>query len=443
MQTADKKTINGWAMYDWANSVYNLVITSTIFPAYFESVTGDGNPETGNDRVLFLGRSFVNTSLYQYALAVALLAVALVMPLLTSIADSRGNKKKFLGFFLKLGSISCACLWFFSGASTVVPGVGLMMLACFCFWSSYVFSNSYLPEIAAPEDRDRVSARGFAMGYIGSVILQCICFVFIFRPDLIGGTEDSIIQYEFSFLLTGLWWLLFGWYAVNRLPSAAPQLALRTNGSGWLTGGYRELVKVWHQLKALPGLKKFLGAFFFYNMGVQTVMLAATLYGKSELGIPTSNLIVAILLIQLVAIPGAFLISRLSRAIGNIPALMVVVACWILICIAGYFVPKGGIVQFYVLGTCVGFVMGGVQSLSRSTYSKLMPETKDTASFFSFYDVTEKLAIVLGLFSFGIINEVTGSQRNSVLALMIFFIIGLAGLAICRKSVPAASASTV
>lgn len=435
MQTADKKTINGWAMYDWANSVYNLVITSTIFPAYFESMTGDGDASTGNDQVVFLGHSFANTALYNYALAVALLAVALVMPLLTSIADNRGNKKKFLGFFLTLGSISCAGLWFFTGASTVSLGVGFMMLACFCFWSSYVFSNSYLPEIAAPADRDRISARGFAFGYVGSVILQCICFVFIFRPDLIGGNENSIIQYQSSFLLTGLWWLIFGWYAVSRLPSSSMSSVVAANGSGWLVGGYHELVKVWQQLKALPGLRKFLTSFFFYNMGVQTVMLAATLYGKSELDIPTPNLIVAILLIQLVAIPGAFLISRLSRSIGNIPALMVVVACWILICIAGYFVPRGGIVPFYVLGTCVGFVMGGVQSLSRSTYSKLMPETKDTASFFSFYDVTEKLAIVLGLFSFGIINELTGSQRNSVLALMVFFIIGLAGLALClRKS---------
>ena len=420
-------------MYDWANSVYNLVITSTIFPAYFETVTGDGDSTTANDKVLFLGRLFPNTSLYNYALALSLMAVALVMPLLTSIADNRGNKKRFLGFFLTLGSISCACLWFFTGTSTVSAGVGFMMLACFCFWSSYVFSNSYLPEIAAPEDRDRISARGFAYGYVGSVILQCICFVFIFRPGLIGGDDNSIIQYQFSFLLTGLWWLLFGWYALSRLPEPVAAVTGRSSGMGWLTGGYQELLKVWHQLKAIPQLKKFLGAFFFYNMGVQTVMLAATLYGKSELDIPTSNLIVAILLIQLVAIPGAFLISRLSRAIGNIPALMIVVACWILICIAGYFVPKGGIVQFYILGTCVGFVMGGVQSLSRSTYSKLMPETRDTASFFSFYDVTEKLAIVLGLFSFGIINEITGSQRNSVLALMIFFIVGLAGLAFCRQ----------
>jgi MFS transporter, UMF1 family len=160
-------------------------------------------------------------------------------------------------------------------------------------------------------------------------------------------------------------------------------------------------------------------------MGVQTVMLAATLYGKSELGIPTPNLIGAILLIQLVAIPGAYSISKLSSKIGNIPSLMIVVSFWVLLCVAGYFVPKGGINEFYALGACVGFVMGGIQSLSRSTYSKLMPVTNDTASFFSFYDVTEKIAVVIGMLSFGFITELTGTQRNSILALTIFFIIGL------------------
>lgn len=426
MQTASKKVIHGWAMYDWANSVYNLVITSTIFPAYFESMTGDGNEDTTKDIVHFLGRDFVNTSLYNYALAVALLIVAISLPILTSIADSRGNKKSFMVFFFTMGSLACSGLWFFTGPETVGLGIGLMMLACIGFWSSYVFSNSYLPEIAAPEDRDRISAKGFSYGYVGSVILQLVCFVFVFFPEILGGNKDnSIIQYQFSFLLVGLWWIGFGIYSVVRLPKPLSAGAGHPVKKNVLSDGYKELQIVWKQLKSIPVLKRFLAAFFFYNMGVQTVMLAATLYGKSELAIPTVNLIIAILLIQLIAIPGANLISKLSSRIGNLKALMWVVGIWIFICIAGYLVPKGGIVQFYLLGACVGFVMGGIQSLSRSTYSKLMPETKDTASFFSFYDVTEKIAIVLGLFTFGLVNEITGSQRNSVLALMIFFIIGL------------------
>ena len=169
-------------------------------------------------------------------------------------------------------------------------------------------------------------------------------------------------------------------------------------------------------------------------MGVQTVMLSATLYGKGELAIPTTNLIISILIIQIIAIPGAYAVSKLSGVIGNLKSLMLCVFLWILICIAAYFVPREGIIQFYILAAIVGFVMGGIQSLSRSTYAKLMPDTKDTASFFSFYDVSEKIAIVIGMFSFGFITELTGSQRTSVLALMIFFIIGLGLLIWTRKA---------
>ncbi len=421
MQTASKKVIHGWAMYDWANSVYNLVITSTIFPAYYEAITNE-RTENGVNYVRFLGRDYVNTSLYNYALAIALSIVAIMLPLLTSIADYRGNKKKFMAFFFTTGSIACMGMYFFKGTETLGFGISTMMLACICFWSSYVFSNSFLPEIAAPEDRDRISAKGFSYGYVGSVILQLICFVFVLKNDWFGITtgEGSRI----SFLLVGLWWLGFGYYAYVRLPNSKPSGSINDNRNVF-SEGYVELGKVWKQLKALPIVKKYLTSFFFYNMGVQTVMLAATLYGKSELEIPQENLIGAILLIQLVAIPGAIVISKLSAKIGNIQALMIVVGFWVLLCIAGYFVPKGGINEFYALGACVGFVMGGIQSLSRSTYSKLMPETNDTASFFSFYDVTEKVAVVIGLLSYGYITELTGTQRNSILALTLFFFIGL------------------
>jgi UMF1 family MFS transporter len=299
-----------------------------------------------------------------------------------------------------------------------------MIIACIGFWGSVVFYNSFLPEIAVPEDRDRISAKGFAYGYTGSVILQIICFVFVFKPELLGGNEESNIQYQFSFFFVGIWWWGFGQFSLRRLPKSIPA------GTGDLkhrvfSKGYKELQKVWHQLKQLPPLKRFLAAFFFYNMGVQTVMLVAALYGKSELQIPTTDLIISILIIQMIAIPGALVISRLSSKIGNLKTLMIVVVIWILLCVIGYLLPVGGIYEFWGLAAAVGFVMGGSQSLSRSTYSKLMPETRDTTSFFSFYDVTEKVAAVIGIFSFGFINELTGSQRSSVLALMSFFIIGL------------------
>ncbi len=427
MQTAPKKVINGWAMYDWANSVYNLVITSTIFPAYFEFIAKDRMDNSGNEIVTFLGREYVNTALYNYALAFSFLIVAFMSPILSSIADYKGNKKSFMHFFLTIGSMACAGLFFFNSSNQLGWGILCMIIACIGFWSSLVFYNSYLPEIAAPQDRDSVSARGFAMGYIGSVILQIICFVFVFKPALIGGNDLSTIQFRLSFLLVGIWWWSFGQFSLSRLPKGNKS-ADSSNRKNLIINGYSELLKVWQQLKHLSVLKRFLFSFFFYNMGVQTVMLAATLYGKSELQIPTSNLIIAILIIQVIAIPGAFIISKLSSVIGNFKALMLCVIVWIFLCIAGYLLPAKGINQFYALAVMVGFVMGGIQSLSRSTYSKIMPSTRDTTSFFSFFDVTEKIAIVIGMFSFGYITEMTGSQRNSVLVLVVFFFIGLIGL---------------
>jgi len=419
MQTAPKKVINGWAMYDWANSVYNLVITSTIFPAYYEAVTGDGNDATLIDKVKIGNYEFSNTALYNYILGIAFVVVAVLSPILSSIADYRGNKKQFLRFFCTLGSLSCASLYFFD-KDHIYGGLISVIIACIGFWSSLVFYNSYLPEIAAPEDRDRISAKGFMMGYIGSVLLQLICFVFVLKPELFGITVGKASQ--ISFLLVGVWWIGFGWLAIARLPASKGVKGAHTKNL--LTQGYKELHKVWLELKTQPTLKRFLISFFFYNMGVQTVMLAATLYGKSELNIPTTNLILAILIIQIVAIPGANLMAKLASKWGNFNTLMIAVVIWIGGCIMGYYLPRNSVMPFYTLAIVVGFVMGGIQSVSRSTYSKLMPVTHDTTSYFSFYDVTEKIAIVIGMFSFGYINEITGSQRNSVLALTLFFIVG-------------------
>jgi UMF1 family MFS transporter len=418
MQTASKKVVNGWAMYDWANSVYNLVITSTIFPVYFNAVTGDGDDKT-TDKLVIWGYTFVNTSLYTYVLAFAFVIVAILSPILSSVADYRGNKKQFLRFFCTMGALACCSLYFFD-KDHITGGLISVIIACVGFWSSLVFYNSYLPEIAAPEDRDRISAKGFMMGYIGSVLLQLICFVFVLKPDLFGITVGKASQ--ISFLLVGVWWIAFGWLAIGRLPSGKGVKG--TQSKNLITQGYKELHKVWLELKTQHTLKRFLFSFFFYNMGVQTVMLAATIYGKETLKITDENLIISILIIQIVAIPGANLMARLASKRGNLNTLMVAVIIWIGGCIIGYNLPERQNIPFYALAVIVGFVMGGIQSVSRSTYSKLMPVTHDTTSYFSFYDVTEKIAIVIGMFSFGYINELTGSLRNSVLALGIFFVIG-------------------
>ncbi|WP_212000009.1 MFS transporter [Chitinophaga sp. HK235] len=409
MNTAGKKVINGWAMYDWANSVYNLVITTTFFPIYFLAVT--------DEHVNFLGKRFVNSALYNYTMAAAFLLVAIASPILSSISDTRGNKKSFLKFFTIMGSISCAALFFFDKNSLWL-GVLAFMLATMGYCGGLVFYNSYLPEIAAPEDRDRISARGFSMGYIGSVILQLIGFALILiKPFGLG--DDKLVQ--ITFLLVGVWWLGFAQITFATLPDTKGTISKHTGSA--IMEGFTELRKVYAQVKTMPVLKRFLRGFFFYSMGVQTVMMAATIFGSKVLHLPSDKLIGTVVIIQVVAIAGAWGMARLSGIFGNLRVLIGVVLLWIGICIAGYKMQTA--MHFYLLATAVGLVMGGIQSLSRSTYAKLMPETKDTASFFSYYDVTEKLSIVIGMFSFAYIDDITNDMRNSVLALVVFFVIGL------------------
>jgi UMF1 family MFS transporter len=411
MKTASKKIVTGWAMYDWANSVYNLVITTTFFPAYYAAITSLKNFPDG---IVFLGRHFVNTELKDYVLAVGFLLIALLSPILSSIADYKGNKKKFMQFFCYLGAASCSLLFFFD-QSNIILGLLCFMLAGIGFYGSQVFYNSYLPEIAAEEDRDRISAKGFSMGYLGSVIMQLIGF------GLVMGMDDKTMAIKITFLLVGVWWVSFAQITFNALPTSTK--SERKTKKNVLVNGFHELKIVWEQMVHLPILKRFLSAFFFYSMGVQTVMLVAIDFGIKELKLPDQQLIITAVIIQIVAIMGAIGMSKLSSRFGNFNILIFTVLLWIGVCISGYFITT--VTHFYIIASLVGLVMGGIQSLSRSTYSKLMPETKDTASFFSFYDVTEKLAIVIGLFTFGFIEGIS-SIRNSILSLVIFFVIGFA-----------------
>lgn len=416
-QKNNKKTIRAWAMFDWANSAYNLVITSTIFPAYYVAITA--NPQNGN-RVSFFGKSFVNTALSDYALAAAYMLMVILLPILSSIADYKGNKKIFMIFFTALGSLACCGLYFFT-AKTLELSVILFALAAVGYAGGFVFYNSYLPEIATVDMQDSVSAKGFTYGYIGSVLLQLICFAFVLKPGWFGIVDKSFPA-RLSFLLVGLWWICFACIPFTVLPKGSPNAVSHTKNI--IKGGFIELANVWRQVKQMPLLKRFLPAFFFYSMGVQTIMLVATGFAAKELHMETSALISIILIIQLVAIAGATLMSKLSDKIGNVKVLIITVIIWVAVCIAAYYTTTA--TQFYIIAVIVGLVMGGIQSMSRSTYSKYLPQDiPDTASFFSFYDVTEKLAIVGGLFSFGAIEELTGSMRNSALALGGYFIIGL------------------
>ncbi len=432
----DPKVLTGWAMYDWANSVYPLVITSSIFPIYWGVVAVDSE---GRDAVEFLGFHLPGSVLLTYAISTAFLLIALLNPFLTSIADYSGRRKAFMQFFCYLGAASC-CGLFFLTKETLTLSVFVFVLATVGFSGSIVFYNSYLPVIASEEQYDRVSARGFSMGYVGSVILLVLCLILITFHDTFG-LEKSFAT-RLSFLLTGIWWVGFAQLPFARLPkdtgtSAAQETAAAGVAAGGpasgsvLLNGVRELAHVWAEVKHLPMLKRFLLAYFTYNMGVQTVMYVATIFGDKELHLESTALIITILLLQIVAIAGAIFFARLSERIGNTRALSVAVIIWAGICVAGYFVQAGW--SFYALASVIGLTMGGVQSLSRSTYSKIIPEnTPDTASYFAFFDITEKLSIVIGTLSFGYIAQVTGSMRNSILSLILFFIVGLGFLLTLR-----------
>lgn len=424
----DKKIIRSWAFFDWANSAYNLVITSTIFPAYYTIIT---TTAAHGDQVVFFGRTFTNTALSNYALSVAYLLTVILMPVLSSIADYRGNKMAFMQAFTYIGGIACMGLFFFK-LQTLEFGIICFAIAAMGYIGGILFNNAYLPEIASKDQQDRVSAKGYAYGYVGSVLLQIVCFVFVLKPELFGITDGSFPA-RLSFLLVGIWWIAFAQIPFKNLPKGSRNHAAINKKV--IRSGFQELAKVWRQLKSMKVLKRYLLAFFFYSMGVQTVMLAAAGFGEKTLHLGTSKLIAVILIIQLVAILGAMWMSRMAKRIGNIRVLILVVCVWIFTCIAAYLTVNE--YQFYALAAVVGLIMGGIQSLSRSTYSKFIPEdTPDTASFFSFYDVTEKLSVVIGLFSFAYIEEITGDMRNSIIALAWFFILGLIFLLLLRKVKP-------
>ncbi len=426
-----KKLLNAWAFYDWANSVYNLTISSAIFPIFWGAITiiKDDEGNIVNDTVRFLGYDFNNDSLISYVTACAFLVVSFISPLLSGIADYVGNKKNFLKFFCYLGALSCIGLYFFDDnlhddIDYLWFGLLCYFLALIGFWASLVFYNSYLPDIAFPEQQDAISAKGYSLGYIGSVLLLIVNLVMILKYEWFGF-ENEGIPTRLSFAMVGVWWIVFSQYTYYYLPKGNKNNTLTR---AVVFNGFKELKLIWKALKEDIRLRRYLSAFFVYSMAVQTIMLIATYFGIEELDWgeqnPTTGLIISILLIQLVAVAGAMLTSRASSKFGNIQTLIVINFIWIGICIYAFTITTP--FQFYIAAAIVGLVMGGIQALSRSTYSKFLPkDAVDTASYFSFYDVSEKIGIVIGMFTYGIVAQLTDSIRNSILFFVIFFAVGL------------------
>ena len=413
----DRRTINGWAMFDWANSAYALVITVAIFPAYYAGIS--------DDPVRLVGVDILPETLYGFLLSIAYLIIACLSPVLSGIADYGGRKKFFMRFFTVLGSFACMGLFFFTGVETLALGSVCFVLATIGFAGSLVFYNAFLPEIATEDRYDTVSARGFAFGYVGSILLLLFNLFLFLKHDLFGVSEQLALRIDF--LTVGLWWLGWGVFSFSRLPDDVRA----KSETGLLKKGFQELSKVWFSLREQRYTQRFLVAFFFYSAGVQTILLLASTFAEVEFSFETQELITVILILQVVAIFGAYLFAKVSAWLGNKRSLMIMLVIWTGLCITGYFITEA--LQFYFMAAGVGLVMGGVQSMSRSTYSKLLPpQTPDTTSYFSFYDVLEKVSIMSGTFIFAGVNFITGNMRTSVLALAIFFVVGLVVLAFTR-----------
>ncbi len=445
LEKGSKKLLNAWAFYDWANSVYTLTITSSIFPIFYSALF-----LSEIKTVSAFGTEFKSTALITFVTAFTFLIVAFMSPILSGIADYIGNKKNFLKFFCYVGSAGCIGLYWFS-----LDQIHLSLLFYFMgligYWGSLVFYNSYLPDIAYEEQQDSISAKGFSMGYLGSVILLILNLLMVMFPQWFGfdisisdslretGTEAeinaalktakdvaSLEAMKISFITVGVWWALFSQYSFHYLPKGTSSGHKVTRAI--VFNGLKELRQVWKQLKQDLRLKRYLYAFFVFSMAVQTIMLVAAYFGEEEIAWggdsdKTIGLIGSILLIQLVAVLGAFLTSRASSKFGNIKTLIAINFIWMALCFYAFFMETP--LQFYIAASVVGLVMGGIQSLARSTYSKFLPETEDTTSFFSFYDVAEKIGIVIGMGIFATIDQVTGSMRNAILFLFVFFLAGI------------------
>ena len=418
-EKGSKQLTKSWAFYDWANSVYPLVISTAVFPIYYSSLTSSFANEAGD--ISFLGMLWNPTTLYDYTLSFSFLIVAGISPILSAIADYMGNKLKFLKFFCFLGAVSVMCLFFFTGLETLWVALTFTILASIGFWGSLVFYNAYLPEVAFPEQQDKVSAQGFIFGYLGSVLLLVFSLVMVEKPVWFGITDPTLAP-RITFLLVGIWWIGFAQFTYRSLPN---NIYNHKPEKDFIWKCLKELKVVFKELVNYPQLKYFLVSFFCFSVGVQTIVLMAGIFGSKELGLPTSNLIFTIILVQLVAVIGAYLFSRLSTKIGNIRTLKLTLVIWGGVCFMAFSldVNQANVdYYFYGLGIVLGFVLGATQSIGRSTYSKLLPDTHDHATYFSFYDVTEKIAIVLGMFIFGLLIALTGSMQYSVLSLAVFFL---------------------
>lgn len=414
-----KKLIRAWTIYDWANSVYSLVISSAIFPIYYSTYIF-----FDIQSITIFNYDINKDTLISLLSGLCFILIACISPILSGIADYIGNKKVFMKFFVYLGSISCMGLYFFE-LEIIEIGLALYFLALLGFWGSLVYYNSYLTDITFPDQTNIVSAKGYTMGYIGSVILLLVNLIMIYFYESFGFNSDKEAM-KASFALVGLWWLVFSQYSFYYLPRGmGNKNEHKQRNIIW--NGYRELLGVYKIIRSSKRFTRYLLAFFIFSFSLQTVLYIASYFGVSEINWgstseQTAGLIISILLIQIVAIAGAYGFTKFAQKFGNILVLTIAIFLWGCLCFYAYFIREP--IQFYLIAGLVGLLMGGTQPVARATFSLFIPETNDTTSFFSFYDVTEKIGIFFGLIFYAFAAQITGSVRFSVIIFMFFFILG-------------------
>ncbi|MDX3569430.1 MULTISPECIES: MFS transporter [Streptomyces] len=411
----------GWYFYDWACSVYSTSVLTVFLGPYLTSVAKEAADAGGY--VHPLGIPVRAGSFFAYSVSLSVIAAVLVMPLVGAAADRSGRKKPFLAAAAYTGAAATTGMFFLSGDRYLLGGV-LLVVANAAQSVAMMLYNSYLPQIAPPEERDAVSSRGWAFGYAAGSLVLVVNLVLYLAHDSFGVSESTAVR--ICLASAGLWWGGFTLIPLLRLRDRPP--AVTAAGREASVPGLRQLVATYRDMRRHPLTLAFLLAYLVYNDGIQTVISQASVYGSEELGLSQSTLIGAILLVQVLAVAGALTMGRLSRTYGAKRTILGSLVAWTLTLAVGYFLPSGAPVGFYALAAAIGLVLGGSQALSRSLFSHLVPPGKE-AEYFSAYEVSDRGMSWLGPLVFGITYQVTGSYRDAIISLVIFFVLGFLLLA--------------
>jgi len=403
LKKAYNRIINAWCLYDWGSSAFTTTVEAAVLPVYFASVVGAGLP--GNTATVYWG----------YANSASLLIAALLAPILGSIADYTGGKKRLLSLFAAIGIVATALMVLLDSGDWPLA-LGLFVVGTVGISASYVFYDALLPHIARREDIDFVSTKGYAWGYLGGGILLAlnVVMILVIWPDSTLGTR-------LSFLSVAIWWAIFTIPLLRRVPEPPANTAGIGAGVNPVTAGFKRLGQTFREMRKYRQLFLFLLAFWLYNDGIGTIIKMATIYG-AEIGIGMTDLIGALLLTQFVGIPFSLAFGKFSGKVGTKRSIMLGLAWYALIAIGGYFMSESW--HFWALAIAVGMVQGGTQALSRSLFGLMAPKAR-SAEFFGFYDISSKFAGIVGPALFAIVGQVTGSSRLSIVALIVFFIGGL------------------